>query len=106
VMTVWGGQDPGPTIDEYERLGLRIALFPVLASKAGMQAAWDALHDFKQRGTAALADLARGAAESPWGKVPLTSLTGAGAIRHLEEDFLPTELRRDYDSTFGHSPST
>jgi 2-methylisocitrate lyase-like PEP mutase family enzyme len=39
VMTVWGGQDPGPAIDEYERLGLRIALFPVLASKAGMQAA-------------------------------------------------------------------
>jgi hypothetical protein len=38
--------------------------------------------------------------------VPLTSLTGADAIRRLEEDFLPAELKRDYESTFGHPPST
>ena len=105
VMTVWGGPGPGPDMDEYVRLGLRIALFPVLASKAGMQAAWNALHDFRQRGPAALADLDRAAAESPWGRVPLTTLTGADTVRQLEDEFLPAALQRDYHSTFGPGPS-
>lgn len=104
VMTVWGGGSPEPGAAEYERLGLRIALYPVLASKAGMQAAWDMLHDFRDRGTAALADYAGAVADRPWGKVPLTSLTGTDAVRDLEAEFLPPEIQRDYQSTFGHLP--
>lgn len=76
VMTVWGGDGLGPTADEYEQLGLRIALYPVLASKTALQATWDALHDFRQRGLEALADLADRAEQSPWGKVPLPALNG------------------------------
>ncbi|MFI6542414.1 oxaloacetate decarboxylase [Streptomyces prunicolor] len=106
VMTVWGGEGPGPTLDEYESLGLRIVLFPVLASKSGLQAAWDLLHAFREQGTPALDDWSRKVADSPWGPAPLPSLTGTERVRQLEDEFLPAESRRDYESTFGHTPST
>ena len=104
VMVIWGGTtEPPPTIEEYAALGVRVALYPVHASLFGMQASWHMLHEFKARGTAALAEWAADAAKSPWGRVDMKSLTGFDAIRGIEERYLPTSAQRDYDSTWGHS---
>ena len=103
VLTIWGGTERTPTIEEYAALGVRIALYPVHASLFGLQASWHMLHEFKARGTAALADWAAEAARSPWGRVDLRALTGFEQIREIEERCLPESARRDYDSTWGHA---
>ena len=104
VLTSWGGPRPAPTLDELEQLGVRIALYPVVASKPGAQAVWEMLHDFRERGTAAIEEWNARAAQSRWGAVDLGRLTGADGVRRLEERYLPQDQRRDYDTTFGHRP--
>jgi 2-methylisocitrate lyase-like PEP mutase family enzyme len=102
VLTIWGGPSPAPTLEEYERLGLRIALYPVIAAVAGMQAAWDVLNDFKARGTRALDDFYERSAASPWGKATFAQFVQLGEVRALEDAFLPEAQKRDYASTWGH----
>src|SRR5262249_30549326 len=67
VMVIWGGEHPAPTLDEYAKLGVRIALYPVIASAVGLQAAWMVLNDFKERGTVALDDWASAVKTNRWG---------------------------------------
>jgi 2-methylisocitrate lyase-like PEP mutase family enzyme len=70
VLALWaGGSEPPPTAEEFTELGVRIALYPVLASTCGLQSAWDTLNDFRARGPAALADAAARAQASPWGRL-------------------------------------
>jgi hypothetical protein len=83
---------------------VRIALYPVVASRPGAQAVWDLLHDFRERGPAAIEDWNARAAESRWGTVDLGRLLGGDAVRGLEERYLPQDQRRDYDTTSGHHP--
>jgi 2-methylisocitrate lyase-like PEP mutase family enzyme len=104
VLTSWGGPRPAPTLEELEQLGVRIALYPVVASKPGAQAVWELLNDFRERGTAAIEEWNARAAESRWGPVDLGRLVGADGVRGLEERYLPQDQRRDYDTTFGHRP--
>jgi 2-methylisocitrate lyase-like PEP mutase family enzyme len=102
VLTIWGGDGPAPTIEEYDALGVRIALYPVIAATAGLQATWQVLNDFKERGTAALADWDAAARRSKWGRADFRALVGADRVREIEEQFLPESKKRDYDSTWGH----
>jgi 2-methylisocitrate lyase-like PEP mutase family enzyme len=104
VLTSWGGPRPAPTLDELEQLGVRIALYPVVASRPGAQAVWEMLHEFRERGTAAIEEWNARAAESRWGPVDMGRLVGADGVRGLEERYLPQDQRRDYDTTFGHRP--
>ena len=64
--------------------------------KAGLQGAWELMHDFKARGPAALADWHERAAKSPFGLADYKSLTGHRDVRAIEESFLPVGERRDY----------
>src|SRR5215469_14139042 len=48
--------EPPPSFEELSKLGVRVALYPVLAAQAGLQGAWELMHDFKARGPAALAE--------------------------------------------------
>jgi 2-methylisocitrate lyase-like PEP mutase family enzyme len=102
VMVIWGGAPPAPSLDEYATLGVRVALYPVIASAIGLQAAWMVLNDFKERGTVALDDWARTVKESPSGPVSLTSIVRFDQIRDIEQRCLPDEVQRDYDGTWGH----
>jgi 2-methylisocitrate lyase-like PEP mutase family enzyme len=104
VLTSWGGPRPAPTLEELEQLGVRIALYPVVASKPGAQAVWELLNDFREQGTAAIEEWNARAAESRWGPVDIGRLVGADGVRGLEERYLPQDQRRDYDTTFGHRP--
>ena len=102
VLAIWGGKDAAPTVEEYDALGVRIALYPVIAATAGLQAAWHVLSDFKERGTAALVDWDTAVRRSKWGRADFSALVGQGTIREIEEKFLSQSSRRDYATTWGH----
>ncbi|MFC0527635.1 isocitrate lyase/PEP mutase family protein [Phytohabitans kaempferiae] len=102
VLAIWGGPDPAPTLAEYARLGVRIVLHPVVAARAGAQAAWELLHELRRDGPPALDRWRERIAAGPWGPVPDKALLGTDRLRDLEELVLPAALRRDYETTFGH----
>ena len=103
VMTIWGGAAPAPTADEYQRLGLRIVLYPVIAATAGMQASWEVLNDLKQRGSVALDDWNARSAQSPWGRARTANFVDGAIVAEIERAYLPPEAQRDYDNTWGHT---
>lgn len=102
ILTIWGGAGPAPTPQEFESLGVRVALYPTLAASVGMQAAWHVLHDFKSRGLPAIADWQAQMRSGPYGVPNFGELTGLPQVRALEAAFIPPEGQRDYDNTWGH----
>ena len=102
VLPLWAGAQPVPTLEEYQALGARIALFPTIAASAAMQGAWDLLSDFKARGIEALGDWGKRSAANPFGRAGQSDLTNTSLIRQIEHEFLPEELQRDYENTWGH----
>lgn len=102
VLAIWGGEDKPPTVAEYEALGVRVVLYPVLAATAAMQAAWRMLNDFKARGPVAQVEWAQSVNASPYGRADLKELTGLDQLREMERLFLPPEAQRDYEGTWGH----
>jgi 2-methylisocitrate lyase-like PEP mutase family enzyme len=106
VLAHFGGEkEPPPSTDELRALGSRIALYPTIAASASVQAAWQILNDLKQRGSPAIDDWAKQFRSSPWGPASQAKLVNADLVRELEEQYIPDELQRDYETTFGHTPS-
>lgn len=105
ILTIWGGAGPAPTPKDLEALGVRVALYPTLASSVGMHAAWQVLHDFKSRGPQALTDWQAEMRNSPHGMASFAELTGLPKVRALETGFIPAEGQRDYETTWGHRPA-
>ena len=68
--------------------GRRRALW-VLTTMAGLQANWDFLSDFQQRGTLALDALRAQAAQSPWGVASNGRILDEPRLRSMEEMYLP-----------------
>ena len=56
---------------------------------AGLQANWDFLSDFQQRGTLALDALRAQAAQSPWGVASNGHILDEPRLRSMEEMYLP-----------------
>ena len=104
VIAPYYGPPPSPTLEEFQKLGAAAVLYPSLTTAHGLQATWDLMHDFKERGPAALEEWNKRALESRWGVVPRAGepLLDTNKIRKLEETFIPESLQRDYDKTFGH----
>ncbi len=104
VIAPYYGPPPSPTFAEFQNLGAAAVLFPSLTTAHGLQATWDLMHEFKERGPAALEEWNRRAQASRWGVVPRASepLLDIDKIRKLEETFIPGSLQRDYAGTFGH----
>ncbi len=101
MLASWGGPKPTPSLEEFEQRGLRILLHPTIAASAGMQAAWQLLHDMKQRGSQAINDWAEGVASQSAGAADLKKLLNADKIREIEDLCLPESTRRDYVNTSG-----
>ena len=101
LLCSWGGAKPTPSLEEFERRGLRILLHPTIAASAGMQAAWQLLHDMKARGSQAVDDWAAGVSSHPAGRADLKEMFNAERIREIEELCLPESSRRDYVNTSG-----
>jgi 2-methylisocitrate lyase-like PEP mutase family enzyme len=105
VIAPYYGPRPSPTFEEFEKLGTAAVLYPSLTTANGLQATWEVLHEFKERGPVVLDEWNKRAQASRWGIVPRTQdpILPAEKILKLEDDFIPKELQRDYDKTFGHN---
>jgi 2-methylisocitrate lyase-like PEP mutase family enzyme len=105
VIAPYYGPRPSPTFEEFQELGAAAVLYPSLTTANGLQATWELLHEFKERGPAVLEEWNKKAQASRWGMVPRTQdpILPAEKILKLEDEFIPKELRRDYDRTFGHN---
>jgi 2-methylisocitrate lyase-like PEP mutase family enzyme len=105
VIAPYYGPGPSPTFDEFQKLGAAAVLYPSLTTANGLQATWELLHEFKARGPVLLEEWNKKAQASPWGMVPRTQdpILPAAKIHELEDEFIPEELQRDYDKTFGHN---
>ena len=104
VIAPYYGPRPSPTFAEFANLGAAAVLYPSLTTASGLQATWELLHEFKQRGPSVLEEWNKEAQASPWGVVPRTQdpILPAKKIHQLEDAFIPKELQRDYAKTFGH----
>jgi 2-methylisocitrate lyase-like PEP mutase family enzyme len=104
VIAPYYGERPSPTFEEFQQLGAAAVLYPSLTTANGLQATWELLHEFKERGPVVLEEWNKKAQASPWGMVPRTHdpLLPANKIMQLEDDFIPKDLQRDYVKTFGH----
>ena len=104
VIAPYYGARPSPTFEEFQKLGAAAVLYPSLTTANGLQATWELLHEFKERGPVVLEEWNKKAEASKWGMVPRTHdpLLPANKIMQLEDDFIPKDLQRDYAKTFGH----
>jgi 2-methylisocitrate lyase-like PEP mutase family enzyme len=104
VIAPYYGPRPSPTFEEFQKLGAAAVLYPSLTTANGLQSTWELLHEFKARGPVVLDEWNKKAQASPHGMVPRTHdpILPAKKIIQLEEDFIPKELKRDYDKTYGH----
>ena len=102
VMVSYYGPPPTPTLEEFRSLGPAAVIFPASAASAATQAAWTFLHDLKADGPAALDAWRERARQSRWGLPDTDRLLGEQTVREVEQQYLPGELQRDYERTFGH----
>jgi len=104
VVGSYYGAPPAPTLQELESMGVAGVLFPSLTTAVGLQAIWEFLNDFKEQGPAALETWSARAKASRWGVLKRNSspLLDLDKILAMEDEYLPKELRRDYEGTFGH----
>lgn len=104
VIPHFGGPPPEPSLKELEDMGVACAIFPALTTSVGLQAVWELLNDFRERGPLALAERRDAARASKWGPVRFDSFAALSQekIKELEDAFLPQEQHRDYEHTFGH----
>ncbi|MGH7817755.1 MAG: isocitrate lyase/PEP mutase family protein [Candidatus Binatia bacterium] len=105
VIAPYYGPRPSPTFEEFQKLGAAAVLYPSLTTANGLQSTWEVLHEFKERSPAVLDEWNKKAQASKYGMVPRTQepILPAEKIRKLEDDFIPKDLQRDYDKTFGHN---
>ena len=95
---------PHPSLEDQESAGCAGAFYPGLTTMAGLQASWDFLNDFKERGTIALQEFRERAERSKWGAIDNNRVTELPRVREMEEKYLPRELWRDYEHTLGLQP--
>ncbi len=89
-------------------MGAAGVLYPALTTSIGLQATWEFLNEFMERGPVALQECAERVRASRWGAVPRHSspLLEVDKIKELEKQYLTEERRPDYERTFGHGSHT
>jgi 2-methylisocitrate lyase-like PEP mutase family enzyme len=80
---------PYPSLEAQRVAGAAAAWFPALTTMAGLQANWDFLNDFKERGTRVIDEFLQGAAQSTWGVASNGSILGARQIQAMEDRYIP-----------------
>jgi 2-methylisocitrate lyase-like PEP mutase family enzyme len=79
---------PYPSLEEQRAAGAAAAWFPALTTMAGLQANWDFLNDFRERGTRVIDEFLQRAAQSPWGVASNGSILGARHIQDMEDRYI------------------
>jgi len=80
---------PYPALEAQRVAGAAAAWFPALTTMAGLQANWDFLSAFKERGTKVLDEFLQRAAQSTWGVASNGSILGARRIQDMEDTYIP-----------------
>jgi 2-methylisocitrate lyase-like PEP mutase family enzyme len=80
---------PYPSLEAQRAAGAAAAWFPALTTMAGLQANWDFLNDFKERGTRVIDEFLQRAAQSTWGVASNGSILGARHIQDMEDTYIP-----------------
>jgi 2-methylisocitrate lyase-like PEP mutase family enzyme len=80
---------PYPSLEEQQAAGAAAAWFPALTTMAGLQANWDFLNDFQERGNRVIDELRERAAQSKWGVASNAGILGARHIQAMEDRYLP-----------------
>ncbi len=108
VFAPYYGPPPSPTYEEFQAMGAAAVLYPALTTAIGLQATWEFLNDFKEKGPVAMEEWSQRAHASRWGVVPRhnSSLLDIDQIKKLEREYLTEERRPDYERTFGHKTHT
>jgi len=83
------GPQTHPTLEQLQEAGAAAAWYPGLTTLAALQANWDFLNDFKQRGVRAIDDFQKQAAQSKWGAISNGRILEAQRIREMEDKYLP-----------------
>ena len=99
-----GNWIPGPSLEEQEAAGQKIALYVALSEAPANQAAWEALLDFKERGVQSLYEWRAAQEEKPRQRLVPRNFLSYTRVRELEEKYYPKDLQRDYDDTIGMRP--
>lgn len=94
----WSDKEPPPTLEEFQQLGVKVALYPVMAALSGLQGAWEMLNDFKARGPVALREWAQRSKAGPYGAVEYKRYTDHARVQELEATFLDESAKRDANS--------
>ena len=104
VMPTFGGAPPAPSLQELENWGISAAIFPAMTTSVGLQATWEFLNDFKERGLVAADERNAQTRMNKWGSVRFSNFStpNAGMVKRIEDDYVPAESQRDYENTFGH----
>lgn len=96
-----GNRIPGPSLEQQEADGQKIALLVGLQAQPSSQAGWEMLLDYKERGVDALHEWRVKAEALPEERRLPSDLLSIKRVRALEEKYLPESIQRDYDSTLG-----
>ena len=83
------GSQTHPTLAELQEAGAAAAWYPGLTTMAALQASWDFLNDFKERGTRSIDDFLVKASQSKWGAASTGGILGTQRIREMEDKYLP-----------------
>jgi methylisocitrate lyase len=104
VIPLYGGPPPAPTLEEWVQIGASGVLYPSMTTSVGLQAVWELMNDFKERGVVAMQDSQKRARDGKWGAINPQSLLNPSTkkVAQLEAEFLPKEQQRDYEGTWGH----
>ena len=83
------GSQTHPSLEELQDAGAAAAWYPALTTMAALQASWDFLNDFQERGTGAIDVFLAAAAQSRWGAASNGNVLGVERIREMENKYLP-----------------
>ena len=105
VIAPYYGPRPSPDFVEFQSLGAAAVLYPKVQPANDCNRRGSCCTRFKARGPVVLEEWNKKAQASPWGMVPRTQepILPSNKIRQIEDDFIPQDLQRNYDKTFGHS---
>jgi 2-methylisocitrate lyase-like PEP mutase family enzyme len=96
-----GNSIPGPSLQEQEAAGQKIALYVGLMESPANQAAWEALVDFREKGVDSLNEWRVAQEGKTHERLLPTDLLSISRVRAMEEKYYPKNLQRDYDTTIG-----
>ena len=104
IMPTFGGAPPAPSLEELQAWGISAAIFPAMTTSVGLQATWEFLNDFKERGQVAADERREQTRTSKWGPARFSNFSkpNSDMVKEIEDQFVPKESQRDYENTYGH----